>query len=68
MNNIDKLKLEDILILKEYSDVFSEEILRLPPKQELDFTIELIPGAVPSSKSPYRMNTLKLKKQNSQLK
>ena len=60
MNNIDKLKLEYIPILKEYSDVFSEEISGLPPKQELDFTIELVPSAVPSSKAPYRMNILEL--------
>ena len=58
INNIDKLKLEDILILREYSDVFLEEILGLPSKRELDFTIELVPGAVPSSKSPFRMNIL----------
>ena len=60
MNKIEKLKLEDISILKEYSYVFLKEILGLPPKQELDFTIELVPGAVPSSKSPYRMNILEL--------
>ena len=53
LNNIDKLKLEDILVLKEYSDVFPKEISGLPPKRELDFTIELVPGAMPSSKSPY---------------
>ena len=53
LNNIDKLKLEDIPVLKEYADVFLEEIMGLPPKRELDFTIELILGAVPSSKSPY---------------
>ena len=57
---IDKLKLEDIPVLKEYSDVFPEKIPRLPPKQELDFTIEMVPGAVPSSKAPYRMNILEL--------
>ena len=45
-NNEDKLKLEDIPILKGYSDVFLEEILGLPPKRELDFTIKLVPGAV----------------------
>ena len=54
------LILEDIPILRGYSDVFSKEILGLPPKRELDFTIELVPGAVPSSKVPYRMNTLEL--------
>ena len=60
MKNIGKIKLEDILILKEYSDVFPEEIPGLPPKWELDFTIELVPSAVPSSKAPYRMNILEL--------
>ena len=48
-NNKDKLKLEDIPILREYSDVFSKEILGLPPKRKLDFTIELVPSVVPSS-------------------
>ena len=48
---IDNLKLEYILVLKEYIDVFPEEIPGLPPKRELDFTIELVLGAVPSSKA-----------------
>ena len=61
-NNEDKLKLEDITILRGYSDVFPEEILGLPPKRELEFTIELVPSAVPSSKSPNRMNILELNK------
>ena len=38
---IDKLKVEDIPVLREYVDVFPEEILGLPLKRELDFTIEL---------------------------
>ena len=37
LNNTDKLKLEDIPVLREYVDVFPEEILGLPPKRELDF-------------------------------
>ena len=49
-------------------DVFPEEILGLPLKRELDFTIELVPGAVPSSNAPYRMNMLKLNELKSQLK
>ena len=39
INKEDKLKLEDIPFLRGYSDVFPEEILGLPPKRELDFTI-----------------------------
>ena len=60
--------MEDIPILGGYSDVFSEEISGLPPKRELDFTIELVPGAVPSSKAPYWMNILELNELKSQLK
>ena len=60
LNNIDKLKLEDIPVLKENSEVFLEDILGLPPKRELDFTIELVPAVVPSSKAPYWMNIIKL--------
>ena len=47
-----KLKLENIPILREYSDVFLEEIMGLPPKWELEFTIDLVPGEVPNLKSP----------------
>ena len=53
INKEDKLKLEDIPILRCYSDVFLEEISVLPPKRELDFTIELVPSVVPKSKAPY---------------
>ena len=58
MNKEDKLKFDDILILNEFSYVFSEEIPWLPSKRELDFTIELVPGDVPNSKDPYWMNIL----------
>ena len=60
INNTYKLKLEDIPVLKEYADVFLEEIPGLPLKRELDFTIELVPGAVPRSKAPYQMNIFEL--------
>ena len=59
-SEIDKLKIEDIPILNEFIDVFPEEIPGLPPRRELDFTIELVPGVVPSSKALYRMNILEL--------
>ena len=48
------------MILREYSDVFPKEIMGLPSKRELYFTIELVARAVPSSKVPYQMNILEL--------
>ena len=68
INKEEKLKLGDIQILRGYLDVFLEEIMGLPLKRELDFTIELILAAVPNSKSPYRMNILELNELKLQLK
>ena len=65
---MDKLKIEDIPVLNEFTDVFPKEIPGLPPRRELDFTIELVPGAVPSLKAPYCMNILELNELKSQLK
>ena len=67
MNKEDKLKFDDIPILKEFLDVFPEEILGLPPKRELDFTNELVPRVVPNSKSPYQVNILEINELKLQL-
>ena len=63
----DKPRFEDILILQDFADVFPEEISGLPPKSDMDFTIELVPGVVPNSKAPYRLNILELNKLKLQL-
>jgi hypothetical protein len=52
--------LEDFSVLHEFEDVF-QEIPRLPPRREIDFSIDLVPGASPMSKTPYRMRTPELK-------
>ena len=44
----------------EFRDVFSDEIPVLPPKRDIDFKIELVPGAELVSKTPYRMSTPKM--------
>ena len=49
-------RLEDFNVLQEFKDVFPDEILGLPPKRDIDFKIELVPGATPVSKNPYRMS------------
>ena len=50
-------KLEDSHVLQEFRNVFPNETLRLPPKRDIYFTIELVPGAASVSKRPYRMIT-----------
>jgi hypothetical protein len=52
-----ELKAEYHPVLWEFKDVFPEEVPGLPPKRDIDFSIDLVPGAVPTSKVPYRMST-----------
>jgi hypothetical protein len=52
--------IEDHGVLKEFKDVF-QEVPGLPPKRDIDFSINLMPRAAPVSKAPYRMSTPKLK-------
>ncbi|KAH9317622.1 hypothetical protein KI387_019391, partial [Taxus chinensis] len=49
--------LDDHPLLSEFSDVFPGELPGLPPPREIDFHIDLVPGAEPISRAPYRMTT-----------
>jgi hypothetical protein len=59
---------DDHPILREYRDVFPEEVPGLPPRRDIDFSIELAPGAVPVSRTPYQMSTPELVELKLQLK
>nr|GFC87881.1 putative reverse transcriptase domain, aspartic peptidase domain protein [Tanacetum cinerariifolium] len=48
-------------------DVFPDELPGIPPVHEVEFNIELIPGAKPISKAPYRMAPIELKELKDQL-
>nr|GEV07864.1 hypothetical protein [Tanacetum cinerariifolium] len=46
-------KLGEIVVVKDFPKVFSDDLSRLPPIREIEFRIELIPGAILVAKSPY---------------
>ena len=48
-------QISKIPVVDEYADVFPDEIPVLPPSWDIDFSIDLIPGAGPVSAAPYRM-------------
>ncbi|XP_021985640.1 uncharacterized protein LOC110881797 [Helianthus annuus] len=48
-------KLEDVEVVNEFPDVFPEKLPGLPPEREIEFHIELNPGAKPVAKAPYRL-------------
>ena len=54
-------QLEDILVVREFPDVFLEDLPGIPLDREIDFQIELALGTEPISKAPYRMAPLELK-------
>uniref|UniRef100_A0A7N2MWN1 RNA-directed DNA polymerase n=1 Tax=Quercus lobata TaxID=97700 RepID=A0A7N2MWN1_QUELO len=63
----DVLKLDDIPIVREFPDVFPEDLPGIPIDREIEFSIDLLPGTSPISKAPYRMAPTELKELKEQL-
>ena len=54
-------RLGEIRVVKEFPEVFPEELPGLPPDREIKFAIELAPSTEPVSKAPYRMAPVEMK-------
>lgn len=63
-----KVDSSSVRVVKEYLDVFPEELPRLPPKRDLEFSIDLLTKTTLISKAPYRMAPTELKELKLQLK
>ncbi|XP_073057206.1 uncharacterized protein [Primulina eburnea] len=57
----------DIDIVRDYPDVFADDVSGLPPDREVEFVIDIVPGTTPISKAPYRMAPTEMKEFKSQL-
>ena len=62
-----QVNLEDIPVIKEFLDVFPEELLGLPPEREVDMAIEVLHGTTRISMEPYYMDPTELKELKTQL-
>jgi hypothetical protein len=60
--------LENLPVVREFADVFPEELPGMSPERELEFTIDLKPGTEPIARTPYRMSTPELQELKMQLK
>ena len=47
---------DNIRVVRDFLDVFPEELLEIPLDMEVEFVIDILPGTAPISKRPYRMS------------
>ncbi|GJU62061.1 putative reverse transcriptase domain-containing protein [Tanacetum coccineum] len=63
----DKKRLEDIPIVKEFPEVFPKDLHGLPPVRQVEFQIDLIPGAALLARAPYRLAPSEMRELSNQL-
>ncbi|GJV91372.1 hypothetical protein Tco_1539185 [Tanacetum coccineum] len=61
-------RLEDVQIVQDFPEVFPEDLPGLPLTRQVEFQIDLVPGAVPVARAPYRLTPSKMKELSEQLK
>jgi hypothetical protein len=56
LHHVVEKRLEDIHVVREFSDVFPDDLSGMPPERAIEFKIELQSGTTPISKAPYKMS------------
>nr|GFC23144.1 putative reverse transcriptase domain-containing protein [Tanacetum cinerariifolium] len=64
----DEKRVEDVPVIRDFPEVFPEDLPGLPPPRQVEFRIDLIPGATPVARAPYRLAPYELKELSEQLK
>jgi hypothetical protein len=67
LHHVGELKLEDILVVREFLDIFPDDLPGMPPERAIVFKIELQPGTAPIAKAPYKMSPVEMKELKIQL-
>ncbi|GJU56296.1 putative reverse transcriptase domain-containing protein [Tanacetum coccineum] len=61
-------RLKDVSVVCEFPEVFPDDLPGLPPPRQVEFRIELVPGAAPIARAPYRLASSEMKELSDQLK
>jgi hypothetical protein len=67
LNHLKGVSLDKVVVVREYPDVFPEELPGMPPDRDIEFLIELLPGTGPIAKRPYPLSPDELKELKKQL-
>ncbi|MFS7976319.1 putative nucleotidyltransferase, Ribonuclease H [Helianthus anomalus] len=62
-----KAEVKDVPVVREFPQVFPHDLRGLPPSRDIDFRIDLIPGANSVAKAPYRLAPSKMRELSNQL-
>ncbi|GJV94020.1 putative reverse transcriptase domain-containing protein [Tanacetum coccineum] len=54
-------RLEDVPVIRDYPEVFPDDLPGLPPPRHIEFRIDLVPGAAPVARAPYRLAPSEMK-------
>ncbi|GJT27049.1 putative reverse transcriptase domain-containing protein [Tanacetum coccineum] len=60
-------RLEDVPVIRDFPEVFPDELPELSPPKQVEFSIDLIPGAAPVVRAPYRLAPSEMKELSKQL-
>ncbi|GJZ08588.1 putative reverse transcriptase domain-containing protein [Tanacetum coccineum] len=60
-------RLEDVPVVRDFTEVFPEDLSGIPPTRQVEFQIDLIPGAAPVARAPYRLALSEMKELSDQL-
>ncbi|PWA91039.1 reverse transcriptase domain-containing protein [Artemisia annua] len=60
-------RLEDVPIVRDFPEVFPEDLPGLPPARQIEFRIDLVPGAAPVARAPYRLAPTEMQELSEQL-
>nr|GFB91111.1 hypothetical protein [Tanacetum cinerariifolium] len=60
-------QLENVPIVRDFSEVFPEDLPGFPPTGQVEFQIDLIPGAAPVARAPYQLAPSEMKELSDQL-
>ncbi|GJV41601.1 hypothetical protein Tco_1420041 [Tanacetum coccineum] len=60
-------QLEDVPVVKDFLEVFPKDLPGLPPIRQVEFHIDLVPGAAPVARAPYRLAPSEMKELSDQL-
>ena len=68
VNSLSGVVHEEVPVVKDFPDIFPEELPGMPPDRDIEFLIEILPGTGTISKRPYRMPTKDLEEIKKQIK